>query len=71
MFVCVHMCACGESRDLARDMAFKQRLEDVPGGPVVKTPYFHCRGHGFVLVEELRFHVTCGVAKKIKIKSEK
>ena len=20
---------------------------DFPGGPVVKTPYFHCRGHGF------------------------
>ena len=20
---------------------------DFPGGPVVKTPRFHCRGHGF------------------------
>ena len=22
---------------------------DFPGGPVVKTPRFHCRGHGFDL----------------------
>ena len=22
-------------------------LWDFPGGPVVKTPCFHCRGHGF------------------------
>ena len=22
-------------------------LRDSPGGPVVKTPHFHCRGHGF------------------------
>ena len=45
--VCVCVCACGNSRDLTRDMAFKQRLEDFPGGPVVKTLHFHCRGHGF------------------------
>ena len=25
----------------------KKRSRDFPGGPVVKTPLFHCRGHGF------------------------
>ena len=24
-----------------------ERLRDFPGGPVVKTPCFHFRGHGF------------------------
>ena len=24
-------------------------LRDFPGGPVVKTPCFHCRGCGFIL----------------------
>ena len=27
--------------------AFRNSLQDFPGGPVVKTPCFHCRGHGF------------------------
>ena len=26
---------------------FKRLVTDFPGGPVVKTPCFHCRGHGF------------------------
>ena len=26
---------------------FKPLVEDFPGGPVVKTLCFHCRGHGF------------------------
>ena len=25
----------------------KTECGDFPGGPVVKTPQFHCRGHGF------------------------
>ena len=25
----------------------KNKVEDFPGSPVVKTPPFHCRGHGF------------------------
>ena len=25
----------------------KRKTRDFPGGPVVKTPYFHCRGYGF------------------------
>ena len=34
---------------------------DFPGGPVVKTPCFHCRGHGFnPLFRELRSHMRCG-----------
>ena len=27
--------------------AFKVQSRDFPGGPVVKTLRFHCRGHGF------------------------
>ena len=27
--------------------ALKWGRQDCPGGPVVKTPRFHCRGHGF------------------------
>ena len=25
----------------------KIHLQEFPGGPVVRTPCFHCRGHGF------------------------
>ena len=25
----------------------RQNVGDFSGGPVVKTPHFHCRGHGF------------------------
>ena len=25
----------------------KRKTRDFLGGPVVKTPYFHCRGYGF------------------------
>ena len=27
----------------------KYGLQDFPGSPVVKTPHFQCRGHGFSL----------------------
>ena len=23
------------------------RVKDFPGGPMIETPPFHCRGHGF------------------------
>ena len=36
---------------------------DFPGGPVFKTPCFHCREHGFDLRSE-KFCLPCGVAKK-------
>ena len=26
---------------------YQDRWRELPGGPVVKTPRFHCRGHGF------------------------
>ena len=40
---------------------------DFPGGPVVKTPRFHCRGPGILsLVGELRSNVPRGAAKKRK-----
>ena len=35
-----------------------------PGGPVVKTLCFHCRGHRFSLVGELRSHMSCEMAKE-------
>ena len=31
----------------AEKLALSVRLEDSSGGPVVTTPHFHCRGHGF------------------------
>ena len=37
---------------------------DFPAGPVVKTPGFHCRGQRLISGQELRSHVSCGVAKK-------
>ena len=43
------------------------RARDFPGGPVVKTPCFHCMGHEFKsLVGELRPHMPHSVAKKKK-----
>ena len=51
-------------------------LRDFPGGPVVKTPRFHCRGLGFnqgswilSLVRELRSHMPGSEAKKKKKKN--
>ena len=42
---------------------------DLPGGPVVKTPRFHCRGRRFdPLVGELRSRMPHSVAKKLKKK---
>ena len=38
---CVHMFDLGFLVQNVKD------LRDFPGGPVVKTPGFHCRGHGF------------------------
>ena len=40
------------------------QARDVPGGPVVKTPCFHCMGHEFkLLVGELRSPMPHSVAK--------
>ena len=36
--------------DFAVNLKLLQKIvcsEDFPGSPVVKTPRFHCRGHGF------------------------
>ena len=38
-------------------------LLDFPGGPVVKSPCFHGRGHGFHPWLG-KFHMPCNVAKK-------
>ena len=43
--------------------------QDLPGGPVLKTPRFHCRGRGFdPLVRELRFHGPRSPDKRLKKK---
>ena len=48
-----------------------RRAGDFPGGPVVKTLHFHCRGHGSnPLVGELRSHMPSGVTKKKKGKNQ-
>ena len=42
-------------------------IPDFPGGPVVKTLCFHCKGHGFrvqFLVMELRSFMSYVMAKK-------
>ena len=45
---------------------------DFPGGPVVKTPHFHCRGPGVQSpVGKLRSHMSRGVAKKKPTKVNK
>ena len=33
--------------DFRRGQSTKEEKRDFPGTPVVKTPRFHCRGHGF------------------------
>ena len=43
----------------------KTQNRDFPGGPVVKTPCFHCREHGFNL-RSGKFHMLHGAAKKKK-----
>ena len=37
-----------------------------PGGPVVKTPHFHCKGHGFNPSSPWseKFHMPYGATKK-------
>ena len=37
---------------------------EFPGGPVVKTPCFHCRGHGFDHWLGGKNNPTCHMAKK-------
>ena len=43
----------------------KNTHQDFPGGPVVKTLCFHCRGHGFDPWSG-KFHMPCGATKKLK-----
>jgi len=41
--------------------------KDFPGGPLVKTPHFHCRGRRFNPgLRKLRSRVPPGSAKKIR-----
>ena len=49
----------------------KDPTGDFPGGPVVKTPHFHCRGARVrSLVRELRSRMLHGAAKKKKKKKD-
>ena len=43
----------------------KLRVWDFPGGPVVKIPHFHYRGHRFEPWSG-KFHMPCGEAEKKK-----
>ena len=48
------------------------QLGEFPGGPVVGTPHFHCRGPGFdPWWEKLRSHMLCGMAWPKKEKRKK
>ena len=44
---------------------------DFPGGPMVKTPCFHCRGAVQSLVGELGCRMPHGAAKKRKKKKKR
>ena len=48
----------------------RKRQEDVPGGPVIKTLCFYCRGTGSALVRELRSHKPHSMPKKEKDKKQ-
>ena len=39
---------------------------DFPGGPVIKTLSFHCRGHRFNPGRGTKIPTCCGVGKKKK-----
>ena len=40
------------------------QVRDFPGGPVVRTPPFSCRGRGFLLIRAARTLKPLGAAKK-------
>ena len=40
----------------------KNHIRDLPGGPVVKNLHFHCRCSAWIPGQELRSHMTWGVA---------
>ena len=56
--------------DNPRSVFFKKKLffREFPGGPVVRTPRFHCRGTGSSLVRELRSRMLCSTAEKFFFK---
>ena len=59
--------ACESSCSFAGPTSNKIQPWDFPGGPVVKTPSFHCKGRGFdPWLGELRSYMPFGVAKKEK-----
>ena len=41
------LCETDEQRCQVKAVLKKNRSGDIPDGPVVKTPNFHCRGYGF------------------------
>ena len=41
------------------------RFSDFPGGPIVKTSCFHCRGVGSIPGWGIRSHMSHSAAKKI------
>ena len=48
-----------------KSFSIKLHIKDFPGSPVVKTPCFHCRRHGFDPLSG-KFHKLWGAAKKWK-----
>ena len=59
-----HMKRCSSSMS-SEKCKLKQQWWEFPGGPVVRTPRFHCWGPGVLsLVRELRSHKPHGSAKK-------
>ena len=45
-------------------------VSDLPGGPMIKTPRFHCRGHGFdPWSGKFRLPLQCGQKRKEYVQS--
>ena len=50
---------------------FKKYLWDFPGDSVVKTPHFHCRGHGFILGTKIPPAPWCSQRERKKEKARR
>ena len=60
----------GKVSEAGEESPFKKRNTDFPRGPVVRTPGFQCRGHGFDPWSG-KFCMPCSQEKKKKKEREK
>ena len=60
----VYAFVCGYMFDLGRGSVSRRCFRDILGGPVVKTPCFHCRKRGFTPWPGIPHAVQCCQKKK-------